>query len=57
MGRIGKLLKKAFAHENVLKIQFKINKSKKKGTFFLKTRNIASDILMLNYPRLGPETL
>ena len=37
MGKtIGKLLKKAFAHENVLKIQFKINKSKKKGTFFLK---------------------
>ena len=36
------------ANENFLKMQIKNNKSEKKGTFFLKTRKVTSNIWRLN---------
>ena len=57
MSWVLKVLKTGVARENiVLKIQFEINKSEKKGIFFLKIINVASNIQKLNEPRLGPDT-
>ena len=47
MGRARKLSERVLAHENLLKIQLQVNKSEKKGTFFLKMRKVASDIRTL----------
>ena len=55
MDRVQKVLKRALARENILKLQFKINKSEKKDFFILKIRNVASDVWMLSKPRLGPD--
>ena len=42
-------LKKALVHENFLKIQFKIDKSKiNQSNFYLKMRKVGSDIRKLN---------
>ena len=38
----------AFAHQNFLKIQHKMNKSEKKGTLFLQMKKVASDTWTLN---------
>ena len=43
-GRVRKLLKRALAHENLLKIQLKINCSEKEAIFVLKMRKVRSDI-------------
>ena len=51
MDRVQKLLKTTSACDNFLKMQLKINKSKKKSTFFFKMRKEASNIEMLNMPR------
>ena len=49
MSWVIKVLKTGVARENiVLKIQFEINKSEKKGIFFLKIINVASNIQKLN---------
>ena len=53
MGKVRKLSKRSLAHENFLLIQHKFNKSEKK-VFFLKIRNVLSNIYMLNKPRLRP---
>ena len=54
MKRVRKMLKRALAHENFLKMQLRINRPEKKGTFFLKVRKVASDIFTSNKVRLGP---
>ena len=47
MERVWKLLKRAHAQENFLKIGLGIIKSEKKN-FYLKMRKLASDVQMLN---------
>ena len=53
MCSILKLLERALAYENLLKIQ--LNKLEKKDTFLLKMRNLAPNIQTLNKPRFEPD--
>ena len=48
MCRVQKMVKRALACENFLKIQLKINKFEKHGTLFLKMRKVACNIWTLN---------
>ena len=53
MGRARKLSERVLTHENLLKIQLKVNKLEKKGsektgTFFLKMGKVESDIRTLS---------
>lgn len=38
------MVNRILTHENFVKIQLRIHKSEKRGTFFLKMKNVASDI-------------
>ena len=55
MFSIGKLLERALAYENPLKIHLKINKLEKKDTVLLKMTNLAPNIWTLNKPRFEPD--